>query len=112
MVYLKNKMIYELYNSLADIVIANAFFFLITFKATLTKDTKPTDYLSGVGNVVRFRLHDLSSKNETDSSPYHYGFIISIRRVGVYNPFLYYSYVVQSIYLNYLHGDCRVNILT
>lgn len=50
--------------------------------ATLTKDTKPTDYLSGVGNVVRFRLHDLSSKNETDSSPYHYGFIISIRRVG------------------------------
>lgn len=105
-------MIYELYNSLADIVIANAFFFLITFKATLTKDTKPTDYLSGVGNVVRFRLHDMSTKNETDSSIYHYGFIISIRRVGVYNPFLYYSYVVQSIYLNYLHSDCRVNILT
>lgn len=50
--------------------------------ATLTKNTKPTVYLTGVGNVLRFRLHDLSIKNETDSSTYHYGFIISIRRTG------------------------------
>lgn len=94
MVYLKNKMIYELYNLFVDIVIVNVFFFLIIFKVILIKDIKFIDYLFGVGNVVWFCFYDLSSKNEIDSSFYYYGFIISIRRVGVYNLFFYYIYVV------------------
>lgn len=77
-----------------DIVIVNVFFFLIIFKVILIKNIKFIDYLFGVGNVVWFCFYDLSSKNEIDSSFYYYGFIISIRRVGVYNLFFYYSYVV------------------
>lgn len=69
-------------------------FFLIIFKVILIKDIKFIDYLFGVGNVVWFCFYDLSSKNEIDSSFYYYGFIISIRRVGVYNLFFYYIYVV------------------
>lgn len=77
-----------------DIVIVNVFFFLIIFKVILIKNIKFIDYLFGVGNVVWFCFYDLSSKNEIDSSFYYYGFIISIRRVGVYNLYFYYSYVV------------------
>lgn len=77
-----------------DIVIVNVFFFLIIFKVILIKNIKFIDYLFGVGNVVWFCFYDLSMKNEIDSSIYYYGFIISIRRVGVYNLFFYYSYVV------------------